>query len=139
MLQFTITTTTMKNWHPRLNQVIYFLHIGSALFELSQNLPDRYKQQTMEEAEHHGGTFLFFTILRAKMQFSSGTCGGQILLSRTFPTISPLTGQEVLVGSNTRFPLTFSIKLIMSAGITVACWIKSFSFRRESLSFSRVI
>ena len=64
-------------------------------------------------------------------------CGGQILLSRTFPTISPLTGQEVLVGSNTRFPLTFSIKLIMSAGITVACWIKSFSFRRESLSFSR--
>ena len=70
MLQFTTTTTTTKNWHPRLNQVIYFLHIGSVLFELSQNLLDRYKQQTMEEAEQHGGTFLFFMIPLAKMQFS---------------------------------------------------------------------
>ena len=121
MLQFTTTTTTTKNWHPRLNQVIYFLHIGSVLFELSQNLLDRYKQQTMEEAEQHGGTFLFFVIPLEKCSFPiSGMCGGQILLSRTFPTISPLTGQEVLVGSNTRFPLTFSIKLIISAGITVA-------------------
>lgn len=70
MLQFTTTTTTTKNWHPRLNQVIYFLHIGSVLFELSQNLLDRYKQQTMEEAEQHGGTFLFFMIPLEKMQFS---------------------------------------------------------------------
>lgn len=85
MLQFTITTTTMKNWHPRLNQVIYFLHIGSALFELSQNLPDRYKQQTMEEAEHHGGTFLFFTILRAKCSFPQARAEAKYCFLVHFP------------------------------------------------------
>ena len=49
---------------------LFSSYIGSVLFELSQNLLDRYKQQTMEEAEQHGGTFLFFMIPLEKMQFS---------------------------------------------------------------------
>ena len=61
----------MVNWHPRWNQVIiFFVILGQRYFsELSQNLLEN-KQQTMKEVERHAGTLLFFTVLRAKMQFS---------------------------------------------------------------------
>ena len=86
----------------------------------------------MKEAERHAGTLLFFTVLRAKMQFSYFEHVRRPIIAFSYMHISHYfsvhrSRSTILVGSNKRFPLTFSVKLIMHAVITVVCLIKSFS------------